>query len=93
MVAVVGLGYVGLPLLVAAGAAGFTVMGLDVDPTKIRALRRGQSYLGDVSDDEIASLPRAQFATDPLALVAADVIVITVPTPLRDGGPDLSMVR
>lgn len=92
-VAVVGLGYVGLPLLVAAGAGGFTVMGLDVDPTKIRALRRGQSYVGDVSDEEIAALPRAQFATDALALVAADVILITVPTPLRDGGPDLSMVR
>jgi UDP-N-acetyl-D-glucosamine dehydrogenase len=92
-VAVVGLGYVGLPLLVAAGAEGFTVMGLDVDPTKIRSLRRGTSYIADVSDEEIAGLPRAQFATDPLTLVAADVIVIAVPTPLRDGGPDLSMVR
>jgi UDP-N-acetyl-D-glucosamine dehydrogenase len=92
-VAVVGLGYVGLPLLVAAGAEGFTVMGLDVDPTKIRSLRRGTSYIADVSDEEIAALPRAQFATDALALVAADVIVIAVPTPLRDGGPDLSMVR
>jgi len=92
-VAVVGLGYVGLPLLVAAGAEGFTVMGLDVDPTKIRSLRRGRSYVTDVSDDELAGLPRAQFTTDPLALVAADVVVIAVPTPLRDGGPDLSMVR
>jgi UDP-N-acetyl-D-glucosamine dehydrogenase len=92
-VAVVGLGYVGLPLLVAAGAEGFAVMGLDVDPTKIRSLRRGTSYISDVSDEDIAGIPRAQFATDPLALVAADVIVIAVPTPLRDGGPDLSMVR
>jgi UDP-N-acetyl-D-glucosamine dehydrogenase len=92
-VAVVGLGYVGLPLLVAAGNEGFAVIGMDVDPTKIRALRKGESYVGDVSDDEIAELPRAQFATDPLVLVAADVIVIAVPTPLRDGGPDLSMVR
>ena len=92
-VAVVGLGYVGLPVLVAAGNEGFAVIGVDVDPVKIRSLRRGRSYVGDVSDDDIAGLPRAQFATDPLVLVAADVIVIAVPTPLRDGGPDLSMVR
>ena len=84
-VAVVGLGYVGLPLLVAAGGEGFTVR--DVDPTKIRSLRRGTSYVGDVSDEDIAGLPRAQFATDPLAPVAADVIVIAVPTPRRDIPP------
>ncbi len=92
-VAVVGLGYVGLPLLVAAGAEGFGLIGVDVDPVKVRSLRERRSYVGDVSDDELAGLGQVQFGTDPRILVAADVVVITVPTPLRDGGPDLSMVR
>lgn len=92
-VAVVGLGYVGLPVLVAAGAEGFGVIGVDVDPAKIRSLRDRRSYVGDVSDDDLAGLAQAQFSNDHRVLVAADVIVIAVPTPLRDGGPDLSMVR
>ena len=92
-VAVVGLGYVGLPLLVAAGAEGFGLIGIDVDPAKVRSLRDRRSYVGDVSDRDLAALERVQFGTDPRILVAADVVVITVPTPLRDGGPDLSMVR
>jgi UDP-N-acetyl-D-glucosamine dehydrogenase len=92
-VAVVGLGYVGLPLLVAAGAEGFGVIGVDVDANKIRSLRDRSSYVGDVSDDDLAGLAQVQFSTDHRVLVAADVIIIAVPTPLRDGGPDLSMVR
>ncbi len=93
VVAVVGLGYVGLPVLVAAGAEGFRLVGVDVDPAKISSLRERRSYVSDVSDDELAGLGQVQFSTDHRVLVAADVIVIAVPTPLRDGGPDLSMVR
>ena len=93
MVAVVGLGYVGLPLLVSAAGAGFAVIGLDVDQAKVAALRQGRSYVGDVADDEVVALERAQFTSDHRVLAAADVIVIAVPTPLRDGGPDLSLVR
>jgi len=93
MVALVGLGYVGLPLLVAADAGGFGVIGLDVDQAKVQFLRERRSYLGDVTSDELAALDRVQFTTDHRVLVAADVIVIAVPTPLRDGGPDLSLVR
>src|SRR5688572_10808822 len=93
MVALVGLGYVGLPLLVAAGQEGFAVIGLDVDRAKVQALRNGCSYVGDVSDEELSALDQVQFTTDHRVLVAADVIVIAVPTPLRDGGPDLSLVR
>ena len=92
-VAVVGLGYVGLPLLVAAGAEGFRLIGVDVDVAKIRALRERRSYVSDVADDELADLTHVQYSADHRVLVAADVIVIAVPTPLRDGGPDLSMVR
>ncbi|HEX2701117.1 MAG TPA: nucleotide sugar dehydrogenase [Acidimicrobiales bacterium] len=93
MVAVVGLGYVGLPLLVAADGGGFGVIGLDADQTKVQALRAGSSYVGDVTGEELAGLDRVQFTTDHRVLVAADVVVIAVPTPLRDGGPDLSSVR
>ncbi len=99
-VAVVGLGYVGVPLLVAAGAEGFRLIGLDSDVEKVRGLRRGKSPSVDVSPeqlawngDEITWEGRAQFSTDPCLLVAADVIVVAVPTPLRDGTPDLSFVR
>ena len=92
-VAVVGLGYVGLPLLVAAGAEGFGLIGIDTDPAKVKALRDRRSYVSDVSDHDLGRLPQAQFSTDHRVLLAADVIVIAVPTPLRDGGPDLSMVR
>ena len=92
-VGVVGLGYVGLPLLVAAGAEGFGLVGVDVDPSKIRSLRERRSYVADVADGELAGLAHVQYSTDHRVLVAADVIVMAVPTPLRDGGPDLSMVR
>ena len=92
-VAVVGLGYVGLPLLVAAGTAGFGLIGLDVDAVRTRALRERRSYVADVSDEDLVGLPHVQFSTDHRVLVAADVIIIAVPTPLRDGGPDISMVQ
>src|ERR687894_752484 len=79
-VAVVGLGYVGLPLLVAAAAEGFGLVGVDVDATKIRSLRERRSYVADVADEELAGLAHVQYSTDHRVVVAADVIVIPVPT-------------
>ena len=92
-VGVVGLGYVGLPLVVAAGNEGFALVGVDADGAKVKSLRERRSYVSDVSDAALEALHPVQFSTDHRILVAADVIVIAVPTPLRDGGPDLSMVR
>ncbi|MEY2567903.1 MAG: UDP-N-acetyl-D-glucosamine dehydrogenase [Actinomycetota bacterium] len=92
-VAVVGLGYVGLPLLVAAGAEGFAVIGVDADRSKVATLKAGCSPVVDVSQDDLAWIERSQFSTDHRVLVAADVIVVAVPTPLRDGAPDLSLVE
>ena len=92
-VGIVGLGYVGLPLLVSAGREGFRLIGVDVDAAKVRSLRDRRSYVADVADDDLSGLSHVQYSTDHRVLVAADVIVVTVPTPLRDGGPDLSMVR
>jgi UDP-N-acetyl-D-glucosamine dehydrogenase len=92
-VAVVGLGYVGLPLLVAANNAGFPVIGLEADPEKVGSLEDGRSYIVDVTDSEVAALERAEFDSDPRILNTADVVLICVPTPLTDHVPDLSLVR
>jgi UDP-N-acetyl-D-glucosamine dehydrogenase len=92
VVAVVGLGYVGLPLLVGVHQAGFETIGLDADGSKIDALLEGRSYIVDVPASEIAVLDRTTFAVDAAALDRADVVVLCLPTPLADGAPDLSMV-
>lgn len=93
VVGVVGLGYVGLPVLVAAGREGFPIIGIDVDHEKIESLRDGRSYIGDVTDADIAALDHPFFAQDVGALREADVVIISAPTPLKDGVPDLSPVR
>ena len=93
VVAVVGLGYVGLPLLVAAHDEGFPVIGYDADEAKVRSLQDGRSYVVDVADSVIGALDQARFDTDPAVLSDADVILICVPTPLKDSTPDLSMVQ
>ncbi|HEX2076009.1 MAG TPA: nucleotide sugar dehydrogenase [Geodermatophilus sp.] len=92
-VAVVGLGYVGLPLALAVAQAGFGVIGIDAVPDKVAALRAGRSYVSDLSDAELAPLSTARFTTDLAAAGDADVVLIAVPTPLRDGSPDLSLVE
>jgi UDP-N-acetyl-D-glucosamine dehydrogenase len=91
-VAVVGMGYVGLPLLLAAAGEGFPVIGVDTDPRKVESLRNGRSYVVDVKDGDIPTSGPVQFGTDSLVLREADVVIIAVPTPLRDGSPDLSLV-
>jgi nucleotide sugar dehydrogenase len=92
-VAVIGLGYVGLPLLVATHRAGFGVLGVDTNRTKIDGLRRGRPTTSDITASELASLPPETFSSDPAVLSGADAIVLCLPTPLTDGAPDLSMVR
>ncbi len=91
--AVIGLGYVGLPLLVAINGAGFPVIGLDADGRKIDTLTGKRSYIIDVTDSEIEGLHDALFTTDAGALEDADVVIMCLPTPLADGVPDLTMVR
>ncbi|HEY1330097.1 MAG TPA: nucleotide sugar dehydrogenase [Actinomycetota bacterium] len=92
-VAIVGLGYVGLPLLVAASREGFPAIGYDEDRGRVGQLSAGRSYVSDVADEDIAGLTNARFTWDPSELRRARVIVISVPTPLTDGVPDLTMVR
>ncbi len=92
-VAVVGLGYVGLPLLIGISEAGYRTVGLDSDPAKVESLRAKRSYIVDVTDSEIAGLDRSDFSADPAALAEADVMLICVPTPLTDHTPDLTLVK
>jgi UDP-N-acetyl-D-glucosamine dehydrogenase len=96
-VAVIGLGYAGLPMAIEFGRAGFTCVGLDVDASKVEAISAGRSPVSNVSDNEIAELraeKRLEASTDPRVLNSADVAVICVPTPLTsDGGPDLRFVE
>lgn len=90
-VAVIGLGYVGLPLVVSFADAGHDVVGLDVDGSKLAALRDGRSYIEDVSDDVIAGLADAVTWTGDYAdLKDCEAVVIAVPTPLTPNrDPDL----
>ena len=95
-VALVGQGYVGLPLALRAVEIGFHVVGFDVDESRVARLRGGQSFIDDVSDADIAAaLATGRFSptTDPADLAGFDVAVVTVPTPLRDGAPDLRHVE
>ena len=94
-VVVVGQGYVGLPLAMAAVAAGFDVVGFDLDVDRTKNLADGTSFTADVPDHELqlALMTGRYTATDRVEACADfDVAVITVPTPLREGDPDLSYI-
>ncbi|MCM3659803.1 nucleotide sugar dehydrogenase [Georgenia satyanarayanai] len=93
---VVGLGYVGLPLVYEAVHAGMSVRGYDVHQGVVDGLNGGVSHIDDLSDESVAGLVERGFSatSDPSVLAGASTIVICVPTPLgEDGGPDLSAVR
>jgi UDP-N-acetyl-D-glucosamine dehydrogenase len=96
-VGVIGLGYVGLPLLVRFGEVGFSVLGFDVDPQKVARLHAGESYIRQIRSDRIHGLVRSgrlQATTDFDWLGKADALVICVPTPLtRQREPDLQYVE
>ena len=94
--AIIGQGYVGLPLAVAFARAGFSVTGIDNDPDRVSALNLGRSCTPDLTDEDIASLIRAgryEATTDFSVLLRSDVVIICVPTPLRKSkDPDISYV-
>jgi UDP-N-acetyl-D-glucosamine dehydrogenase len=95
-VAVIGQGYVGLPLAVRAAQTGHHVIGYDVDISRIKRLTAGESYVEDVSAASLADLLVSgsyQPSADEQDLAGFDVAVITVPTPLREGVPDLSYIE
>lgn len=105
-VAVVGLGYVGLPLALTFAQAGYCVTGIDLDARKVDAINRGESYIGDVADAELAPYVRRAgdaarvphtgslcATTDYDVLASCDAVSICVPTPLnKTGDPDMSFI-
>ena len=96
-VGVVGMGYVGVPLIQAFVKAGFATMGFDIDEAKIDRLLAGESYIGHIPSSLIAECVRSeQFVptADMRRLSEADAVLICVPTPLSDSrDPDLSYVE
>src|SRR5215468_2302082 len=94
-VVIIGQGYVGLPLAMRAAEVGYRVVGYDTSVDRVRSLAAGRSYVEDISDDELgAALEKGYHPTrDPLDLRGFDVVVVTVPTPLHDGAPDLTYIE
>jgi UDP-N-acetyl-D-glucosamine dehydrogenase len=96
-VAVVGLGYVGLPLVIGFAEAGYRAVGFDVDAERVAGLNAGRSHIEDVTTDRVAAVRdagRFVAATDPDALARADAVFIAVPTPFDEAKtPDLFYVR
>jgi UDP-N-acetyl-D-glucosamine dehydrogenase len=97
VVAVIGLGYVGLPLAVGFARAGIRVLGVDVDAGRVNTINRGESHIPDVPTSELASLVRAGRFTATTAYRdcgGTDAMVICVPTPFtRMKAPDLSYIE
>lgn len=96
-IAIVGLGYVGLPLAIEFAKNGFEVLGLDIDKDRLGCIKRKQSYITDVSNQELSKvLGSGRFsATNDFGILrGVDVIIICVPTPLkRKYHPNISYIR
>jgi UDP-N-acetyl-D-glucosamine dehydrogenase len=94
-VGIIGLGYVGLPLAVAFAGEGDQVIGFDLDPGKVESLNRGESYIEDVSSEELKRLGNLIQATGEAAeLSSCEALIICVPTPLTGSRePDLSYLE
>src|SRR3712207_356168 len=95
-IGVIGLGYVGLPLLVEFASKGFKATGFEVDESKAKQINAGTSYIGDVPSrrvQEAVDAKRLQATTDFNHLSECDAIIICVPTPLRKTKePDISYI-
>lgn len=96
-IAVIGLGYVGLPLAVGLSKAGFQVTGVDLDAKKVESLQRGVSYIADVPTEDLTPLvseSRLRTSAEYDVLNDMDAIFICVPTPFNSmRAPDLSFVK
>ncbi|MGW5847191.1 nucleotide sugar dehydrogenase [Streptomyces sp. NPDC055254] len=95
-VLVVGQGYVGLPLAIRAAEVGHQVIGYDVDARRVKSLAAGESYVEDVSGERLVrALERGTYRPSELARDCGgfDVAVVTVPTPLTEGTPDLRHIE
>jgi UDP-N-acetyl-D-glucosamine dehydrogenase len=95
-VVVIGIGYVGLPLVAEFARAGFRTTGLDNDPEKVRLLNSGESYIADVPTGDLAphvKTGRLDATTDRSVLAKADAVIVCVPTPLnKTKDPDMRFI-
>ncbi|MBS3747992.1 MAG: UDP-N-acetyl-D-glucosamine dehydrogenase, partial [Wenzhouxiangellaceae bacterium] len=94
-IGIVGLGYVGLPLLLRYSEAGYRALGFDVDPNKVEQLNAGRSYIAQFESERVTRAVEngAEATVDPTRIGEADAVIICVPTPLdRYREPDLSFV-
>jgi UDP-N-acetyl-D-glucosamine dehydrogenase len=95
-VVVVGQGYVGLPLSVRAAQVGHQVIAYDIDETRVKRLLAEESYIEDVPSEHLSALLKAGTlhpSSEARACAGFDVAIIAVPTPLREGVPDLSYIE
>lgn len=101
-VGIIGLGYVGLPLLIEFSKAGFPVLGFDIDESKIEKLKKGVSYIRHINSEDIAAIfaqpadnsePKADATSNFSRIAQCDALMICVPTPLtKHRDPDLSFI-
>ena len=95
VVAIVGLGYVGLPLMLRYNEIGYKVVGFDIDENKVTQLNNGQSYIEHISSNRITSAIKTGFkaTTDFSHISECDIIILCVPTPLNKyREPDISFI-
>jgi UDP-N-acetyl-D-glucosamine dehydrogenase len=93
---VIGQGYVGLPVAVRAVLGGYDVIGFEVDTAKVDALNAGVSHVEDIRGEqmrEILDTGRYRATADPEDLAGFEIAVISVPTPMGEGVPDLSFIE
>ena len=95
-IAIVGLGYVGLPLSIQFARSGLTVIGLDIDQNKVDQVNRGRSYIKHIAAktvSEVLKAKRLTASTDFSRIKEADAVIICVPTPLgKNREPDISFI-
>ena len=96
VIGVVGLGYVGLPLVLEFHKAGFPVLGFDLDQSKCKSLLSGKTYIRHIPDPRIKPLTRERFdaTTDFSRVPEADTLLLCVPTPLTvNREPDMTYIE
>jgi UDP-N-acetyl-D-galactosamine dehydrogenase len=93
VIAIVGLGYVGLPLGNAFAKAGYRVIGFDVSEMRVSELKEGRDRTDELTGDDLKAGP-LEYTTDPASMKEADVIILAIPTPVDENfNPDLALVR
>jgi len=93
-IAIIGLGYVGLPLAVEFGKHGFDIIGYDINPSRIEDLRNGVDFTNEVSQEELNKENTIDYTSNEKDLAKAQIFIVTVPTPIDEfKQPDLSPLR